>query len=54
VLILDDDGGEFREAFSLHLSEAQNGTLGDPGAATVTIIDDDGSVIFLPLIQSMP
>lgn len=54
VQILDDDEQEVHEIFSLLLSAAQNGNLDDPSAATVTIIDDDSSFIFLPLIQSMP
>ncbi len=42
--IVNDNINEANEQFSLSLAAGQNSAIGNPGAATVTIIDDDSEL----------
>ncbi len=41
LTVIDDSSEEGNETFSLALSAAENGVIGTPGSATITIVDDD-------------
>ncbi len=45
--IVNDNVNEDDETFSLSLAAGQDSEIGNPGAATVTIIDDDGELVSL-------
>ncbi len=45
--IVNDNINEANEQFSLSLAAGQNSAIGNPGAATVTIIDDDSELVSL-------
>ncbi len=47
INIANDNIDEDNEQFSLSLTAGQNSAIGNPGAATVTIIDDDGELVSL-------
>ncbi len=44
INIANDNINEANEQFSLSLAAGQNSAIGNPGAATVTINDDDGEL----------
>ncbi len=45
ILIVNDDTNEGNEQFSLSLTAGQNSAIGNPGAAIVTIVDDDSKLV---------
>ncbi len=47
--IVNDNTNEANEQFSLSLTAGQNSAIGNPGAATVTIIDDDSELYIVSL-----
>ncbi len=47
IVIVNDNINEANEQFSLSLTAGQNSEIGNPGAATVTIIDDDSKLVCL-------
>jgi hypothetical protein len=53
VTLVNDEVEEEVETFTVQLSQAVNGVIGSPGAATVSIIDDDAPAwrAYLPAIH---
>ncbi len=47
--IENDNINEANEQFTLSLAAGQNSAIGNPGAATVTIIDDDSELYIVSL-----
>ncbi len=52
IVIVNDGTNEANEQFSLSLAAGQNSAIGNPGAATVTIIDDDSKLVSLGSSQN--
>jgi len=50
ILIIDDALAEGNETFAVKLRNPYNGLLGDPIVLTITIVDNDMLLTFLPLI----
>ena len=54
VQLLDDDESENSEELSLTLSAANHALLVTPDVAILTLIDNDGATIFMPMIFRSP
>ncbi len=47
IVIVNDNINEDDEQFSFSLAAGESSAIGNPGAATVTIIDDDSKLVSL-------